>query len=59
MQDTDPGTSMVHFECHTCHMNATCVATPTATLAWLDHMDTHALPANYSAWTWTVVKLPL
>jgi len=59
MQDSTTDTAMVHFECHTCHMTATCVATAAAELAWLDHMDNHAEKKNYSAWSWTVARLPL
>jgi len=59
MQASNEDTAMIHWECHTCGMAATCVLTSSATLAWLDHMENHALADNYSAWTWTVQKLPL
>jgi len=48
---------MVHYECTTCHMEATCVVTPAAELAWLDHMENHVVKDGYHAWTWTVLKL--
>jgi hypothetical protein len=50
---------MVHYQCRTCGLTATCVATPTAVLAWLDHMEGHAVRDNYDAWTWTVLQLEL
>jgi len=59
MSEQPTETGMVHYECYTCHMTATCVATPAAVLAWLDHMATHLLQDNYGAWTWAVVPLPL
>lgn len=59
MTETGRETAMVHYECSTCGMAATCVVTPSAELAWLDHMDTHALPRNYRAWTWSALELPL
>lgn len=49
---------MVHLECRVCSMSATCVATPAADLAWLDHMETHSARDAYDAWTWYVVPLP-
>jgi len=52
-----PGVPMVHLECHTCGMTATCVVTASTELAWLDHMETHSAKFNYSAWTWSVVSL--
>jgi hypothetical protein len=48
---------MIHYQCYTCGMNATCVLTESANLAWLDHMANHAVPANYGRWTWTAVQL--
>jgi len=51
-------TNMVHYECHTCAMSATCVATSSSSLAWLDHMAIHADPRNFSQWTWMVQALP-
>jgi hypothetical protein len=51
-------TAMVHYECHTCGMQATCVSTPSSSLAWLDHMETHVVKDGFSAWGWTVVPLP-
>lgn len=51
-------TRMVHFECHTCHMTATCVVTPASELAWMDHMDTHSAIDNFSMWGWEVLELP-
>lgn len=48
---------MIHLSCDTCGITATCVATPAADLAWLDHMETHAVKDGYRAWTWTVVQL--
>jgi len=48
---------MIHYECHTCGVTATCVVTPASDLAWLDHMENHSAKKNYSAWSWTVVQL--
>lgn len=59
MSDESKGVPMIHWECRTCGMSATCVVTPAAELAWLDHMDTHSAKFNYGAWTWTVVPLEL
>lgn len=50
---------MAHYECQTCHMEATVVVTPSAELAWLDHMETHAVKDHYRMWTWSVVELPI
>lgn len=50
---------MVHYQCHVCALTATCVANPAAVLAWLDHMERHAMRDDYSAWTWTVQQLDL
>jgi len=50
---------MIHWQCHTCHVTATCVVTPSAELAWLDHMENHVMKKGYSQWTWTVVPLPI
>lgn len=52
-------TNMVHYECDRCGVSATCVVTPSAELAWLDHMASHGSWATYKAWTWTVQPLPL
>lgn len=52
-------TEMIRYECQTCAMTATVVNTPSAVLAWLDHMDTHAVKDNYRAWTWAIVPLDL
>lgn len=52
-------TAMIHYECYVCHVSATCVVTPSATLAWCDHMANHADPTHYGQWTWSVVPLPL
>jgi len=51
-------TRMVHYVCHVCQMNATCVANPAAVLAWMDHMERHALRDDYSAYGWDVQRLP-
>lgn len=59
MTSTDGSTAMVHYACRVCALTATCVATPTAVLAWLDHMENHAVRDAYDAWTWTVVPLDL
>ncbi len=50
---------MAIFECSTCGMQATVVLNEVATLAWLDHMETHALKDNYRCWTWAVLPLDL
>jgi len=50
---------MVHFECSTCGVSATCVLNTSAEVAWYDHMANHALVDNFRAWTWEVVPLPL
>lgn len=52
-------TDMVHYECGVCLATATCVQTPAADLAWLDHMANHADPYCYGRWTWTVLPLKL
>ncbi len=57
MQKSGETTEMVHYECHTCGVSATCVANEPASLAWLDHMENHAMKDNYSVWTWAVVPL--
>ena len=49
---------MIHYACRTCSMTATCVSNVVATLAWLDHMQSHALIDNYDAYTWMVEPLP-
>lgn len=59
MQNRDEETAMIHYQCHTCGITATCVVTPVSDLAWLDHMDQHGAKTNYSAWTWAVIPLPL
>jgi len=51
-------TDMIHLECEVCGTYATCVATPSADLAWLDHMNTHSAKDAYKAWTWQVQRLP-
>lgn len=53
------GTRMVHYHCDVCGMTATCVATPAAVLAWMDHMGRHVRTQDYGVWTWEVVALPL
>lgn len=58
MHESGGETPMVHYECYTCHISATCVFTPSADLAWLDHMETHAVRDNFGRWTWTAVALP-
>lgn len=50
---------MIHWQCGVCEVSATCVATPSAELAWLDHMENHAVKDLYQAWTWEIVPLPL
>jgi len=57
MSSGNESTAMIHFECGTCGVNATCVDTPSARLAWYDHMENHALKQNYRAVTWVVVPL--
>lgn len=52
-------TNMVHFECYVCKVSATCVQTPSADLAWLDHMENHGAKDAYGRWTWSVVTLPM
>lgn len=54
MENEGAITEMVHFECRVCSLMATCVNNNPAQLAWLDHMATHAAPAEYDAWTWAV-----
>jgi len=58
MSEGSNETAMIHLECTVCGLAATCVATPSADLAWLDHMETHSAKDAYRAWTWTVVPLP-
>jgi hypothetical protein len=50
---------MVHYQCYTCGISATCVLTSSAELAWLDHMEIHAVKDNFGAWTWAVLQLDL
>jgi len=57
MPEQLPEVPMVHYECDVCHIAATCVVTPSAELAWLDHMETHSAKTAYKAWTWHVVPL--
>lgn len=52
-------TSMMHYECLTCGVNATCVATLAAAEAWHDHMANHEDPRSYKLVTWVAVQLPL
>jgi hypothetical protein len=59
VQNSKRDTAMVHYSCRTCGVTATCVATPSAVLAWLDHMECHAVRDNYDAWTWVVQQLDL
>jgi hypothetical protein len=49
---------MVRYECQQCDMQATCVANPSSSAAWADHMATHANHSGYMAWTWAVLPLP-
>jgi len=49
---------MIHFECFTCGMQATIVNTESGKLAWLDHVNRHAVPENYGIWTWMAVQAP-
>jgi len=58
VQNSTTETPMYHFECLTCGITATMVATETGKLAWLDHMNRHALPEHFRIWTWTVQQLP-
>lgn len=48
---------MIHYECHVCAVTATCVVTPSSSLAWLDHMEAHADRGAFSSWTWSVEPL--
>lgn len=59
MSDAGAATTMVHFECYTCHVSATCVLTPSADLAWCDHMEQHAMKDHYGRWVWEVVPLSM
>lgn len=59
MEERGIVTPMVHYVCHTCGVSATCVLNSVAELAWLDHMTTHHLEENYSAYYWDVMQLPL
>jgi hypothetical protein len=52
-------TQMIHYECHVCDMTATCVRNEPAEAAWYDHMGTHPLLSEFSAFTWEVHQLPL
>lgn len=58
MANTSEPVPMIHYECRTCGMQATMVVTPSAELAWLDHMENHGAKTNYGAWTWQVEPLP-
>lgn len=59
MQGTQGTVKMVRYECDVCSMSATCVATPSSRLAWLDHMSIHIRQRDFKSWTWDVVPLPL
>lgn len=59
MSGEEPPTLMLHWQCYTCGMTATCVGNAVAELAWLDHMETHSAKTNYGAWAWHVMPLPL
>jgi len=59
MREGNITTDMIHYQCYTCGISATCVTTSAAELAWFDHMQTHALVDHFGAWTWTVQQLPL
>lgn len=59
MSETGEVVEMVHYECYTCHMSATMVVTPSADLAWLDHMENHGAKKNYGRWCWAVLALPI
>lgn len=49
---------MVRYECDHCEMVATCVVTPAAEQAWLDHMNDHGPEATWRTWMWEVLELP-
>jgi len=59
MTEANKTAAMVHYECGTCGMTATCYANGPAVTAWFDHMTTHVLPDFYRVWTWEVLELPL
>jgi hypothetical protein len=59
MTEQSRETAMVHYECNVCGITATVVSTPSALLAWCDHMETHAWKKGYDVWTWTVLHLDL
>lgn len=59
MSDATNETAMIHFVCGTCRMEATCVHTSSAELAWLDHMANHAVKDNFRCYTWSIVPLEL
>jgi len=52
------GTDMLHFSCNVCAMTATLVETPSAWVAWRDHMECHTRPHDYGVWTWQALQLP-
>ena len=54
----DEDVEMLHVLCGTCGMSGTMVRNATAEQAWEDHMVTHEHPERFTAWTWTVQKLP-
>jgi hypothetical protein len=56
--DDERATYMLHLECFQCPMTATLVHTPTAIVAWQDHMATHPDPLAFGQWAWHVVALP-
>lgn len=57
MTNAERDTQMIHLQCDVCSMTATCVLTPSATLAWCEHMARHADQSAYRAWHWVVVPL--
>jgi len=50
-------TSMCHYECGQCSMEATVVANRQSRDAWRRHMATHPKRHDYRAWSWEVLPL--
>jgi hypothetical protein len=59
MEQAPISTSMIHYQCQVCGMTATCVVTAVTSLAWLDHMDSHADSSLFLSWTWQALQLEL
>lgn len=57
MESDQLSTEMIRYECDACTMTATVVVTPSSSMAWLHHMESHDRLSTYRAWTWTVHQM--